>query len=63
MWEYKTLARAHAEMLTEEQLNQFGAHGFELVSVSIVAEDITIVGRHETKITAHYFFKRPKPKV
>ena len=59
-WEYKTVTRQSAEPLTDDQLNQMGAQGFELVNVSIVSDQVTIVGRRETRNIIHYFFKRPK---
>ena len=59
-WEYKTYIRGNGELLTEAQLNQLGAQGFELVGLLSVAEQVTVVGRHETHTKVHYFFKRAK---
>ena len=61
-WEYKTIVRERDKLLTDEQLNKIGAYGFELVAVLTITEDITVVGRHETRTNVHYFFKRPRPK-
>jgi len=59
-WEYKTLVKHSNELLTEAQMNQLGAQGFELVSVNFVAEQVTVVGRQEMRYNVHYFFKRSK---
>ena len=59
-WEYKTYAREYGELLTEAELNQLGAQGFELVSALTISEQVTVVGRHETHTKVHYFFKRAK---
>ena len=60
VWEYKTYMRGHGELLTEAELNQLGAQGYELVTLLSVAEQVTVVGRHEVHIKMHYFFKRAK---
>ena len=60
-WEYKLYSREEDELLTEEQLNKLGAHGFELVGILPIVKSVTIVGRTDTHHTVHYFFKRPKP--
>ena len=59
-WEYKAVVRPYNELLTEAQLNELGAHGFELVNTFVMAETVTVVGRHETQSKVYYFFKRPK---
>jgi hypothetical protein len=59
-WEYKTYARAYDGLLTEAELNQLGAQGFELVGALNISEQVTVVGRHETHTKIHYFFKRAK---
>lgn len=59
-WEYKTYVRGHGELLTEAELNQLGAQGFELVSLLAVSEQVTVVGRHEVHTKVHYFFKRAR---
>jgi hypothetical protein len=59
-WEYKTVVRATGEMLSDEQLNLLGTHGFEMTGVVTVSEKVTIVGRQETHTQVHYFFKRPR---
>ncbi len=60
-WDYKTVVRPQGEMLSEEQLNLLGTHGFEMVGIVAVSEKVTIVGRQETHTQVHYFFKRPRP--
>ena len=59
-WEYKAVVRPYTEALTEAQLNELGAHGFELVNAFTVADTVVVVGRHEIQHKLHYFFKRPK---
>ena len=59
-WEYKSITRQVAEMLTDEQLNLLGQHNFELVNVLSVDERHTVVGRQEIHTVVHYFFKRPR---
>ena len=59
-WEYKTYAREFGGLLTEAELNQLGAQGFELVSALIISEQVTVVGHHEMHTKVHYFFKRAK---
>lgn len=61
IWEYKTVAKPYDERLTEEQMNQLGAYGLELVSVFVVTETVTVVGRHESRHVVNYVFKRVKP--
>lgn len=61
IWEYKTVKRKQDDMLTDEQLNLLGQHGFDLVSAVVMTEDQTIVGRHMTVQIVQYIFKRPKP--
>lgn len=47
-WEYKQLARPHGdEMPTEEELNELGEHGWELVGTVTLAS------------TVYFYFKRP----
>jgi hypothetical protein len=59
-WEYKAVVRPYHELLTEAQLNELGAHGFELINTFAVTETTTVVGRHETQHKVHYFFKHAK---
>jgi hypothetical protein len=59
-WEYKTAVKPYSELLTEAELNQLGAHGFELINVFTVTDTTTVVGRQETQHRVHYFFKRQK---
>jgi hypothetical protein len=59
-WEYKTVVRPYHELLTDAQLNELGAHGFELVNAFVVTDTATVVGRHETQHKVHYFFKHHK---
>jgi hypothetical protein len=59
-WEYKAVVRPYTELLTEAQLNELGAHGFELINAFAVADTVTVVGRHETVQKVHYFFKHQK---
>ncbi len=59
-WEYKAAVKPYHELLTEAQLNELGAHGFELINTFVVAETATVVGRQETQHRVHYFFKRQK---
>jgi len=59
-WEYKTYVRGQGELLTEAELNQLGAQGFELVGLLSVSEQVTVVGRHEMRTKVHYFLKRAK---
>lgn len=59
-WEYKTVVRLQGEMLSDEQLNLLGTHGFEMTGVVAVTEKVTIVGRQEMHTQVHYFFKRPR---
>lgn len=59
-WEYKTVVRSYHELLTEPQLAELGAQGFELINAVAVADTVTVVGRHETQHKMHYFFKRQK---
>ncbi|MGO8703652.1 MAG: hypothetical protein ACLQVA_07520 [Candidatus Brocadiia bacterium] len=59
-WEYKTAVKPYHELLTEAQLNELGAHGFELINSFVVTETATVVGRQETQHKVHYFFKRQK---
>jgi hypothetical protein len=59
-WEYKTVVRPYHELLTEPQLNELGAQGFELINAFAVADMVTVVGRHETQHKMHYFFRRQK---
>jgi len=59
-WEYKMIARKDDALLTEQQLNKLGEHGYELVSVVAMQEERTVVGRHETYNVVRYFFKRPR---
>jgi hypothetical protein len=56
-WEYKAVVRPYQDLLTEAELNALGAHGFELISTFVVQDTVTVVGRHETHHTVHYFFK------
>lgn len=60
VWEYRSVRRGEDQLLTDEQLNKMGAHGFELVSVLALREESMVVGRRETRTVVHYFFKRPK---
>ena len=60
-WEYKTVVRSAQEMLSEEQLNAMGANGFDLLQVLHIAENLTVVGRHETMNKVYYFFRRARP--
>ena len=60
VWEYKTIARDSGQLLSEEQLNKFGAAGFELAGLTTVSEEVTVVGHREKRVQVHYFFKRPK---
>ena len=59
-WEYKTVVKPYSELLTDAQLNELGAHGFELINVFAVADTMVVVGRHETVQKVHYFFKHHK---
>ena len=58
-WEYKVLVRKHDELLTEDQLNEIGAQGFELCNVCSTTIEETFVGRTQTGNVLRYFFKRP----
>ena len=60
-WEYKVYSREEDQLLTEEQLDELGVHGFELVGILPIAKTVIVVGRTETHHTVHYFFKRRKP--
>ena len=59
-WEYKAAVKPYSEILTEAQLNEFGAHGFELINAFTVTDTMIVLGRHETQHKVHYFFKRQK---
>ena len=59
-WEYKTVAREEDQLLTEEQLNKFGEHSYELVGLIAISGEVTVVGKTTIKHTVHYYFKRPK---
>jgi hypothetical protein len=59
-WEYKAAVKPYSELLTEAELNELGAHGFELINVFTVTDTATVVGRQETQHRVHYFFKRQK---
>ncbi len=58
-WEYKVLVRKHDELLSDEQLNEIGAQGFELFNVCAMTIEETFVGRTDTVNVVRYFFKRP----
>jgi hypothetical protein len=59
-WEYKAVVRPYNELLTEAQLNELGAHGFELINTFAITDTVTVLGRHEAQHKVHYFFKRQK---
>ena len=59
-WEYKTVARKKDELMTDEEMNKFGAAGLELVAVVATEEEEMIVGRKERTHRFFYYFKRPK---
>jgi hypothetical protein len=59
-WEYKAVVREGDALLNEEQLNKFGAHGYELVTVVLTKEERTEVGRTLQYDVLRYFFKRPR---
>jgi len=59
-WEYVTVVRGRNQLLTNDQLNRLGARGYELVNVVGLRYEVTLVGRRETRVEVHYFFKRPK---
>ena len=59
-WEYKAVVRPYHELLTEAQLNELGAHGFELINTFAVTDTMTVVGRQERQHKVHYFFKHHK---
>jgi hypothetical protein len=59
-WEYKAVVRPYHELLTEAQLNELGAHGFELINTFTVTDTVTVLGRRESQHKVHYFFKRQK---
>jgi hypothetical protein len=60
VWEYKAAVKPYNELLTEAQLNELGAHGFELINAFAVTDTTIVLGRHETQHKVHYFFKRQK---
>lgn len=60
IWEYVTVIRDGENMLDAKQLNDYGAKGFELVTVVPFARDEMVVGKMVQRQAIHYFFKRPR---
>lgn len=59
-WEYKATSRSDDSPLSEQELNAYGAAGFELIGVTATAHEQLVIGKIERRNVLHYFFKRSK---